>query len=97
MNKLAIARAKISNALFSNFGDQGLLIKKDGSEFEVLMVKEDKSFNLKEGFNVTSSSIKIQSSEKPELRDVLKIDDQEFIIKSSPRSLNNNIYELKVQ
>lgn len=96
-SKFKNAFSKISNALFTECGEQGLLVKKDGSEFEIFMIKEDKSFSLKEGFNVTSSAIKIQSKEKPELRDSLKINNQEFVIKASPQSLNNDIYEIKVQ
>lgn len=96
-SKFKNAFSKISNALFTECGEQGLLVKKDGSEHEIFMIKEDKSFSLKEGFNVTSSAIKIQSKEKPELRDNLKINNQEFIIKASPLSLNNDIYEIKVQ
>lgn len=96
-SKFKNAFSKISNALFTECGEQGLLVKKDGSEFEIFMIKEDKSFSLKEGFNVTSSAIKIQSKEKPELRDSLKINNQEFVIKASPLSLNNDIYEIKVQ
>ncbi|HAG53538.1 MAG TPA: hypothetical protein DCL21_07110 [Alphaproteobacteria bacterium] len=97
MNKLANARAKISDALFSNFGEQGLLVKRDNSESEIYLVKHQKSFSVGNKMLTTSLSIRIHSTVKPELYDQLKLGDKTYKLKASPKLLSKDIYEVNIE
>lgn len=97
MSKFTNARSKISNALFSDFGEQGILIKKsNSSQHEIYIMKQEKTFNAGGKLLTTSSSIRIMSKVKPELYDSVTIEDKTFKIKASPKLVANNIYEISV-
>jgi len=96
MNKFAIARAKVSNALFTECGEQGLLVKKNGSEFEIFMIKQEKTFSVKGQMLRTAPSIRIKSEVKPELYDELVIGSNRYRLKASGKLIQENIYEVNI-
>jgi len=76
MQNLSQIKDKVSNALFTRFGEQGLLVKRDSSESEIYLVKHQKSFSVGNKMLTTSLSIRIHSTVKPELYDQLKLGDK---------------------
>jgi len=95
--KFKNAFSKISNALFTECGEQGLLVKKDGSEFEIFIIKQEKTFSVKGQMLRTAPSIRIKSEVKPELYDELVIGYNRYRLKASGKLINNDIYEVSIE
>lgn len=86
---------KVSKALFAKFGEKSLLIKTNGEEFDVLVIQQTKSFNVGDKLLTTAPNVRIQSPIKPELYDELKIGENTYKIKASPKLLSADIYEVR--
>lgn len=87
--------SKVSKALFAKFGEKGLLFK-NGNEFEVSILIQEKTFEIGNKLLTTAPKARIYSEEKPILGNTLKYDEKSHKIKASPKQVSDNIYEVNL-
>ena len=81
--------SKVSKALFTKFGGKGLLFK-DGNEFEVSILIQEKTFEVGNKLLTTAPKVRIYSEEKPILGNTLKYDEKSHKIKASPKEISKS-------
>lgn len=87
--------SKVSKALFAKFGEKGLLFK-DDLEFDILVLVQEKTFEIGDRLLTTAPKVRIYSEEKPEIYNQVQYDGKTYKIKASPRQLSSNIYEVNL-
>tara|TARA_Y100000590_G_C15600170_1_gene969694 strand:+ start:523 stop:807 length:285 start_codon:yes stop_codon:yes gene_type:complete len=87
--------SKVSKALFTKFGGKGLLFK-DGNEFEVSILILEKTFEVGNKLLTTAPKIRIYSEEKPEIYNQLSYRNKVYKVKSSPKLIGDEVYEINL-